>query len=140
MIWKTIETQSDDHFDEVFWCYPIHTHGDLELPAGFLCYASRLDDLPLSDSAPKDRGSADRETAEIDVVCAWCGERIGMKKGFQHSGRSHGMCTRCYNAEMSKLSDDFDFSLTDVDFLWEKPRPYATLVNEQGNSGEQASA
>ncbi len=40
----------------------------------------------------------------MKVECAWCGKFMGYKKGGNPGDVTHGMCRKCYKAEMAKVN------------------------------------
>jgi len=44
-----------------------------------------------------------KERAEMQVICAYCGEYIGEMDGKGIEGISHGICETCYQTQMAEL-------------------------------------
>lgn len=41
----------------------------------------------------------------VDIICAWCGIKIGEKGGFTSKEPTHGMCEKCYGATMAEINE-----------------------------------
>ena len=41
----------------------------------------------------------------MDVICAWCGKKIGEKDGKGVEGESHGICDDCLNHHFPHHAD-----------------------------------
>ncbi len=38
----------------------------------------------------------------MEVVCAWCGRKLGEKPPYEDKGVTHGMCQDCYDKERAR--------------------------------------
>jgi len=38
----------------------------------------------------------------MEVVCAWCGKKLGEKPPYEDKEVTHGMCQNCYDKERRK--------------------------------------
>ena len=43
----------------------------------------------------------------IEIVCAYCGKKMGEKDGEGVSGISHSICEKCFVIQMKEMKNEF---------------------------------
>ena len=84
----------------------------------------------------------------MEVVCAWCGKKLGEKPPYEDKGVTHGMCQDCYDKEMARakrkrkwkrLRQEVEMFWNRLMF-WEKKQPAAPPTGPAGTKTPEPTA